>query len=103
MGGHESAWLGLLYAIALTTALNYSLLAWVNQQSSPIITSMSSTIQPVAAATLSLMFLGVGFSAGQLIGATFIIAGLAVVLRGQVQEAQEMEKESLPLQEKGLA
>lgn len=103
LGGSSKAWLGLVYATALTTAVNYSLLAWVNKQSSPIITSCSSTLQPIAAATLSLIFLGIGFSVGQFIGATFIIAGLVIMLRGQVQETEAQEKEGLLEREKGLA
>lgn len=91
LAGSSSAWLGLVYAICLTTALNYSLLAWANKESSPVITSCATPMQPMAAATLSLIILGIGFSAGQLIGAMFIIAGFGVVAHGQVQDANEKE------------
>lgn len=93
LGGNTNAWLGLAYAVCLTTSLNYSLLAWVNKHTSPVVTSSSTTIQPIAAATLSMIILGVGFSKGQMIGAILITSGLLVMIRGQMQEAQDQETE----------
>lgn len=97
------ACLGLMYAVGLTTAFNYSVLAWANKQSTPIITASSTTIQPIAAATLSLIFLGIGFSNGQLVGALLIASGLLVTMRGQFLESVEQEKEGLVSSEKSIA
>lgn len=95
LGGSTKAWYGLVYAVALTTALNYSILSWANKQSSPVITSCSASLQPLSAALLSMILLGVGFSAGQMMGATLIIAGLLIMVRGQLQEEQEQEGKAL--------
>lgn len=106
LGGSQKAWLGLIYAVGLTTALNYSLLAWANKQSTPVVTSCAATMQPLAAATLSLAILGIGFSTGQVAGAAFIMLGLLCVVRGQVLEAHEQERTELintKEKEKGLA
>jgi drug/metabolite transporter (DMT)-like permease len=95
LGGSPMAWAGLAYAVCLTTALNYSLLAWANKQSSPVTTASASTVQPLAASTLSYFLLGVGLTTGQLVGALFITSGLLVMIQGQMQEAQAQEREAL--------
>jgi len=95
LGGSTKACLGLAYAVVLTTALNYSILAWANKRSSPVITSSCTTLQPISAALLSVIFLGIGLSAGQMVGGACIIAGFVVMFRGQLQEDQQPDEKAL--------
>lgn len=89
------AWLGLAYAVFFTTAFNYSVMAWANQQTTPMTVTAFTTLQPMAATLFSWMLFNVGLTHAQMYGGICIILGLLVIVRGQVLEASSVEKQSL--------
>jgi drug/metabolite transporter (DMT)-like permease len=86
MGGDHVAWACVAYAASLTTALNYSILAWANKNTSPTTVTTSATLQPVAAVCLSWFLLGIPLSAAQALGGCCIASVLLVYVNSLGRE-----------------
>lgn len=86
-GGDSTIIVCILYGIFLTTALNYSVLAWGNKQTSPTTVTGYITLQPVATAVLSWAVLGELLTLGQLVGGLTIIIGLLLNIRSQKEDS----------------
>jgi len=91
--GSTIAWAGIAYTSALASA--WCLLAWANKQTSPTTAAASSTIQPIAAAILSWIFLEKMLTAGQAAGGLTIIAGLFLFIKAQTDMAAQDEAKAL--------
>lgn len=76
LGDHNLSLLALCYSVVLTTAFNYSVLAWANKESTPTMVTSFQTLQPIFAALLSYTVMGVLLTLGQAIGGVTVIAGL---------------------------
>jgi len=68
----------ICYATVLTTALNYSLIAWATRETSPTTVTSFETLQPLFAALLLWFFYGNLPSKSQAVGALLIATGLFV-------------------------
>eukprot|EP00931_Biecheleriopsis_adriatica_P061470 TRINITY_DN36961_c0_g1_i1.p1 TRINITY_DN36961_c0_g1~~TRINITY_DN36961_c0_g1_i1.p1 ORF type:complete len:340 (-),score=64.51 TRINITY_DN36961_c0_g1_i1:66-1085(-) len=66
----------LAYAVCLTTALNYSLLAWANKHTSATLVTGFQTLQPAATTLVEYVMFGIVISPGQAIGGAAIVIGL---------------------------
>mmetsp|Transcript_96037 Transcript_96037/g.299069 ORF Transcript_96037/g.299069 Transcript_96037/m.299069 type:complete len:348 (-) Transcript_96037:47-1090(-) len=95
LAASRRAFLALLYSIFLTTALNYSLLAWANKQSTPTTVASFQTLQPICAAVLAYIFLHEVLSWGQLGGGLAILVGLGCFLLSKPVDASPPEEEPL--------
>lgn len=72
-----SAWVGLAYIVLIPTAVNYALNSWAIRHSSPALAATYTTLQPVVAATLGVLFLSESVGERQLAGFALIVAGLS--------------------------
>ena len=78
-----SAWIGVAYIVLIPTVVNYSLNAWALHRSSPALVATYTTLQPVAATILAVMFLHETAGLAQFLGFCLIVGGLVLVSRGQ--------------------
>lgn len=76
-----AAWWGLAYIVVLPTAVNYVLNSWALRRSSPALVAAYTTLQPVAAALLAVVFLGETPGIRELAGFALIASGLATISR----------------------
>ena len=67
--------LPLLYAVLAATILTYSLVSWANQHTSATVVAASWTLQPLASALLSYLFLAQLVVLRQVAGAALILSG----------------------------
>jgi drug/metabolite transporter (DMT)-like permease len=74
-----SAWWGLAYVVLLPTAVNYVLIAWAVRHSSPALVAAYTTLQPVVATSLAVLFLGEAPGAHAAVGLALIVSGLAAI------------------------
>lgn len=95
LGSEHKVWMGVAYAVLLTTAFNYSVTAWANQRTTPMTVTAFTTLQPMAATICSWILLGVGLTRSQMLGGICIVFGLLLIVRGQVLEAAAVEKQPL--------
>lgn len=95
MGGSWELWAAALYAGALATALNYSILAWANSKLSPTIATISAPLQPLMAALLSWSVLGVKLTSAEVVGGCCILLGLFFYAMAQQAEESRIEKKRL--------
>lgn len=95
LGGSRKAVLALLYAVFLTTALNYSLMAWANKNSTPTTVTSFMTLQPISAAVLSCIFLHEVLTWGEVGGAIAIVVGLVSFVLAKPVEADTSEAEPI--------
>merc|ERR1719330_2095958 len=103
MGASQTAWLGVAYAVCLTTAFNYSVLSWVNKQTTPTTAAVTTPIQPIAATLFSWAILGVGPKKSQVAGAVAIFTGLLLYITARSQEGETKALLSYPAAEKKAA
>jgi len=100
MGDDKIAFGALCYAVILTTAFNYSALAWANKISSPSSVLGFQTLQPVATSLLSYLVLGTLLTTGQALGGCLIIAGLLLNVlfapKSKTKEEALRQKDLLP-------
>lgn len=71
------AWVGLAYIVLIPTAVNYALNTWAIRHSSPALAATYTTLQPVVAASLGVLFLSESVGGRQLAGFALIVAGLS--------------------------
>jgi len=76
-------WGGLAYIVICATAVGYLLNTWAVQRSSPVTAAVYITAQPVVATALAVLLLGETPGVGEAVGFVLIVAGLALVHRGQ--------------------
>jgi len=76
--GKRMVLLALCYCIFLTTAYNYSMLAWATRETTPTTVTGFLTLQPVFASLLSWRILGVALSPWQAFGGFVILTGLLI-------------------------
>jgi len=76
LGDSGGALFALLFSVFLTTAYNYTVLAWATRESSPATVTSFQTLQPVAAALMSWLVLHQGLTPGHAIGGAAIVLGL---------------------------
>lgn len=83
----------IFYAVVLTTALNYSLIAWATRETSPTTVTSFQTLQPMFAALLLWWVYGTSPSKGQAVGGVLIASGLFVfTAAGTNQDTFERSK-----------
>ena len=70
------AWAGLAYVVVFPTVINYVLNTWAIKRSSSVLVAAYTTLQPVVATALAVLLLGESFGLRELLGFTFIVAGL---------------------------
>ena len=76
-----TVWLGIAYIVLFPTVLSYSLNTWAVRRSSPSLTAVYITLQPVVTATLAALFLGESIGWGEVAGFALIVGGLVTVSR----------------------
>ncbi len=74
-----AAWWGLAYIVLIPTAVNYVLISWALRRSSPALVAAYTTLQPVIAALLAIVFLGETPGVRELAGFLLIASGLATI------------------------
>jgi hypothetical protein len=79
----------IAYAVVLSSALNYSLMAWVNQVTSPLLLTAFFPFQSVAAVALSALVLGQPADSSDYIGGSLVLLGLIAVVAGKHRESKE--------------
>jgi len=91
--------MGVLYGGVVASAMNYSVMAWVNNAVGASVVAIFLPLQPVAGALLSYSFLGTDIYAGTLVGGLCVAAGLVSVTMGRRVDAkqwEEQKKSTLP-------
>ena len=91
--------MGVLYGGVVASAMNYSVMAWVNNAVGASVVAIFLPLQPVAGALLSYSFLGTDIYAGTLVGGVCVAAGLVSVTMGRRVDAkqwEEQKKSTLP-------
>jgi drug/metabolite transporter (DMT)-like permease len=78
----------ILYSALISSALNYSLMILVNKRTSPVFVMAAYPWQSIATPVLAFLILGAPFTAGDAIGGTIIIAGLALCVWSRWQESR---------------
>lgn len=81
-------WLCAAYAIFLQTALNYSILAWVNKRTTPTVGTCFTPMQPVCATLFSWAFLDIIPTLMQLVGGVIIVTGLMFYVKAQADDEE---------------
>mgnify|MGYP005842736337 CR=1 FL=1 len=76
-----AAWAGLGYIVLIPTAVNYALNTWAIRRSSAALAATYTTVQPVVAALLGMLFLAERIGLRQLLGFALIAGGLAILGR----------------------
>lgn len=76
-----AAWSGLAYIVLIPTAVNYALNTWAIRRSSAALAATYTTLQPVVAALLGMLFLDERIGLRQLLGFALIAGGLAILGR----------------------
>lgn len=74
-----AVWWGLAYIVLIPTAVNYVLNAWALRRSSPALVAAYTTLQPVIAALLAIVFLGETPGVREIAGFLLIASGLATI------------------------
>jgi len=72
---------GMIYVVLVPTVINYALNTWAVKRSSPALVAAYTTLQPVAAGSLAMLFLGESAGLRELAGFLLIVLGLAMVSR----------------------
>ena len=72
---------GIVYIVLIPTALNYALNTWAIGRSSPSLSAIYTTMQPVAGTVLAVLLLGESFGMRQLAGFAGIALGVFLVAR----------------------
>lgn len=85
-GVPAGAWLGLAYIVLIPTAVNYALNSWAIRRSSPALAATYTTLQPVVAAALGMLFLSESVGGRQLAGFALIVAGLSFLSEGRPRQ-----------------
>ena len=76
-------WTGIAYIVVFATVFSYTLNTWAIRQSSPGLVATYTTLQPVIAAILAMIFLGETAGWREAAGFVLIVSGLVVVTRGK--------------------
>jgi drug/metabolite transporter (DMT)-like permease len=76
-----AAWSGIAYIVLVPTVVNYALNTWALRRSSPALVATYTTLQPVVAALLAVLFLGERVGIAEMLGFALIAAGVAGVAR----------------------
>jgi drug/metabolite transporter (DMT)-like permease len=72
---------GMIYVVLVPTVINYALATWAVKRSSPALVAAYITLQPVAAGSLAMLFLGERAGLRELAGFVLIVLGLYTVNR----------------------
>ncbi len=78
------AWTGIAYVVIFPTLINYLLNTWAIKRSSSTLVATYTTLQPVVATTLAVIFLGEEFAMREILGFLLIVAGLLWITRESV-------------------
>lgn len=103
LGHSKTCYIAIVYAIFCTTALNYSILAWATKETSPTTTTVFTTLQPLFGACIAYLVFGHSLSAGQTIGGCFIVIGLLLNVKAQIDNESDESKALLPEKARLLA
>jgi drug/metabolite transporter (DMT)-like permease len=72
----SGAWMGIVYIVLLATLTGYILNTWAIHRSSSVIVATYTTLQPVIAGVLAVLFLGEFITGKEVVGFVLIVAGL---------------------------
>ncbi len=86
----EGAWWSIAYIVLIPTIVNYSINVWAVRRSSPTLVATYTTLQPVSASVLAVLFLGETVGMRELLGFVLIVAGLVRVSTAREPSAQRM-------------
>ncbi len=73
------AWWGVAYIVLIPTIVNYSINIWAVRRSSPTLVAAYTTLQPVSASALAVLFLQETVGLREVLGFVLIVAGLVRV------------------------
>lgn len=76
----STGWLAIVYSALISSAFNYSLMAWVNKRTSPATVMSFYPIQSIATPVLSFAILGTPLASADAVGGVIIVCGLACLL-----------------------
>ena len=74
-----AAWWGIAYIVLIPTIVNYSINIWAVRRSSPTLVAAYTTLQPVSASVLAVLFLQETVGLREVLGFILIVAGLVRV------------------------
>ena len=82
-----SAWIGVGYIVVFASVVSYALNTWAIRHSSSALVATYTTLQPVVAAVLAVLFLGESAGWREAAGFVLIVAGLAWITRSRSTRA----------------
>lgn len=83
-----SGWIAILYSSLVSSAFNYSLMAWVNSHSSPVVVMAFYPWQSIATPILAYIILGTPIEADDAMGGIIIILGLGLLMVARYRESK---------------
>lgn len=86
----DSLW-SLTYVVLISSALNYALLAWANQQVGPTVVMATYPVQVVVVATFDWVVDGVPVTLWQGLGGGVIVSGLVATLLGSHWQQKRLQ------------
>ena len=87
----NEAVVAVLYGGVVSVTFVYCAFSWATKNSNPTTSALSMTLQPPFNAVLSVIFMGrTYFSAGEIVGGIFVVAGLILTVKAQMTQMDGM-------------
>ena len=84
-----SGWLAIIYSSLISSAFNYSLMAWVNSHTSPVVVMAWYPWQSICTPILAYLILGTPMEADDALGGVIIIIGLSLLMAARYKENKQ--------------